>query len=107
MSGYYLEVWSDNMLRVLHGINSSRIRLNAPSSFTIQTSSFSTTEITSVKYVNNEFIAVGASGKLAASADGISWTQRTSSFGSSVIWDITYGAGIYVADFTIKRKNWA
>jgi hypothetical protein len=85
------------MLKALHGIWSSRIRLNAPSSYTLQTSSFGNTEISSVKFLNNQFIAVGSSGKIATSPEAITWTQRTSSFGTTTIWDVAYGAGVYVA----------
>lgn len=65
------------------------------SSWTAQTSSFSTTNIFSVAArPNNSFVAVGAAGKLAISYDGITWTQQTSSFGAddiqSVAWSGTY-----------------
>jgi len=44
------------------------------------------------------FVAVGQGGKLATSTDGITWTQRTSSFGTSSINYVAYGAdGYWVA----------
>ena len=42
------------------------------------------------------YVAVGDSGTLTTSPDGITWTTRTSGFGSGVIQDVTYGDGLYV-----------
>ena len=42
-------------------------------------------------------LAVGLSGKIATSTDGITWTQRTSSFGTSIINGVTYGQGMFAA----------
>jgi len=43
------------------------------------------------------YVAVGRSGTLSTSPDGIDWTSRTSGFGSSFIQGVTFGDGLYVA----------
>ena len=35
--------------------------------------------------VGSQWVAAGQSGKLATSPDGVTWTQRTSGFGTSII----------------------
>ena len=42
-------------------------------------------------------MTVGAGGTLATSPDGVSWTERTSGFGSSDIAGVGYGHGVWVA----------
>ena len=42
-------------------------------------------------------MAVGGSGKLATSLDGVTWTQRTSSFGTAPILCIVYANNLWVA----------
>jgi hypothetical protein len=56
--------------------------------------------IYTVAYLNGVFYAGGSTGKLATSVNGTaSWTQRTSSFGSSVILGLAYSStlSIYIA----------
>ena len=65
--------------------------------FVQRTSSFGTNNIQCVAYGNGLFVAVGNSGKLATSPDGITWTQGTSSFGTNAISGIGYGNGLFVA----------
>ena len=85
------------MLTTLHGIFSSRVRTFSPGVFTQRTSSFtSPDEIFAVEYLNNQFLANGSSGKLATSSDGTTWLQRTSSFGTTIIYDSAFGLGLYV-----------
>ena len=43
------------------------------------------------------YVAVGGSGVLITSSDGITWTQRTSSFGTNEITSVAYGNGLWVA----------
>jgi hypothetical protein len=50
-----------------------------------------------VTYGNGLFVIAGAGGQLATSPDGITWTNRTSSFGATEIKSLTYGGGVYVA----------
>jgi len=45
----------------------------------------------------SQFVAVGYSGKLATSSDGITWTQQTSSFGATNILSVAWGNNIWVA----------
>ena len=42
-------------------------------------------------------MAVGNSGVLTTSTDGIIWTTRTSGFGTTAIFGVTYGNGLFVA----------
>ena len=54
-----------------------------------------------VAYGLGLFVAVGGNygviGRIATSPDGITWTARTSSFGSTTILAITFGNGLFVA----------
>lgn len=50
---------------------------------TERTSSFGTDRIWTVAHGGGQFIAGGDNSKLATSSDGVTWTQRTSSFGAS------------------------
>jgi len=65
--------------------------------WTQRTSSFGTNAINGVTYGNGLYVAVGDSGQLATSPDGINWTQRTSSFGTTAIYGVTYGNDLFVA----------
>jgi len=49
-----------------------------------------------ITYGNNAFVAVGQSGIIYTSSDGITWTSRTSGT-SEHIWGIASGNGIFVA----------
>ena len=68
-------------------------------SWTSQTSSFGATDIHNVAANGTDlYVAVGSSGKLATSPDGITWTQQTSSFSTSAIYAVAYGSdGYWVA----------
>jgi hypothetical protein len=61
-----------------------------------QTSGFGTTTIRALAYGAGLFVAVGDSGKLFTSPDGVTWTSRTSTFGATNINAITYGGGLFV-----------
>lgn len=43
------------------------------------------------------WVAVGNSGLLKTSPDGVNWTERTSGFATSGIYNVQYGNGVYVA----------
>ena len=45
----------------------------------------------------NRYVAVGASGKLATSSDALTWTLRTSSFGTTAINDVYSNGTVFVA----------
>lgn len=69
-----------------------------PGVWTSRTSSFGTSNITSVASDGaGNWVAVGASGKIATSSDGITWTQRTSGFSTTNISWVAYGGGTWVA----------
>jgi hypothetical protein len=51
----------------------------------------------SMIYGNNLYVVAGVSGNLLTSTDAVTWTTRTSGFGTSTINILTYGNGIYVA----------
>lgn len=46
---------------------------------------------------SNLYVAAGSNGILATSPDGITWTDRTSGFGSDKIYSVRYGNGLWVA----------
>ena len=52
--------------------------------------------IFSITYGNGMFVAVGASGSIVTSTDGITWTKQTSPV-SAVFNSVTYGNGMFVA----------
>ena len=57
-----------------------------------------TTSLYKIEYNgSNLYVAVGNSGSLYTSADGITWTSRTSGFGSNSIFDVAFGNGLWVA----------
>jgi hypothetical protein len=61
----------------------------------VQTSG-TTQDLYGVKYVNGDFIAVGAQGTLLTSHDGVTWTSRASHT-SQDLYQVAYGVGTYVA----------
>ena len=66
--------------------------------WTLRANPFGTSVINGVAYDGTtNWVAVGWDGKLATSPNSINWTLRTSSFGSSHIWKVTFGAGLWVA----------
>jgi hypothetical protein len=67
---------------------------------TTTASGFSATNVKGVTYGNNTFVAVGAGGKIAHSADGIIWTAATttaSGFGTADVNGVAYGGGKFIA----------
>ena len=54
--------------------------------------------INSICYGNGKFVAVGSSGKMAYSPDGVNWTSVSDSkFGTTYIYNVCYGNGKFVA----------
>jgi hypothetical protein len=51
--------------------------------------------INDIKYYNNLFLVVGASGQARASTNGTTWTTVNATFGSSSIQNIAYGNGTW------------
>ena len=58
--------------------------------------SFTVNDLYGVSYVNGQFIAVGASGTLSTSTDGVIWTTQENLVASSLR-GVAYGANTYVA----------
>jgi hypothetical protein len=52
---------------------------------------------TAVAYSGSIYVLVGPTGRLFTSTDLITWTSRTSGFGSSNINDVHYASGLFVA----------
>ena len=52
--------------------------------------------IFSITYGNGMFVAVGASGSIVTSPDGITWTSQRSPI-SAMLWLVTYGNSMFVA----------
>ena len=59
-------------------------------------SSGTTSGLIDITYGNSLFVAVGISGIILTSPDGITWTSRTSNT-SNNLYGITYGNGLFVA----------
>jgi hypothetical protein len=58
----------------------------------------STASFVSIEYNgSNLYVAAGSGGQLFTSPDGITWTSRTSGFGSNSINKVAYGNGLWVA----------
>lgn len=53
--------------------------------------------VTKIIFANSLFVAVGGSGIISTSPDGITWTIRTAEDSSISLLDIAYGNGIFVA----------
>jgi hypothetical protein len=61
--------------------------------------------IDAIAWGNNKFVAVGSSGKMATSPDGVTWTAvGDSKFGTSDITAIAYGGGKFVAGGRDSKK---
>jgi hypothetical protein len=57
-----------------------------------------TNSLQSIEYNgSNLYVAAGGNGLLYSSPDGITWTSRTSGFGSTTINKVAYGNGLWVA----------
>ncbi len=54
------------------------------------------TSLSGVTYGNGLFVAVGGSGTILTSPDGMTWTQQTSP-ASEILYDVAYGNGTFVA----------
>jgi hypothetical protein len=68
--------------------------------WTTRTSNFGNTQILSVAYGNNLWVATGNYGELRTSTDAITWTTRTSNFGVYSIMSVGYANSLWVAGST-------
>ena len=65
--------------------------------WTTQTSNFGPSDIFSVAYGNNLWVAGGMAGELRTSTDAITWTTRASNFDGNYIYSVAYGNNLWVA----------
>lgn len=80
-----------------NGTTESWGTVNQPFTFT-QRKVADGNEIYAIAYNgSNLFVAVGANGVLFTSPDGLTWTSRTSGFGSNYVINVAYGNGLWVA----------
>jgi hypothetical protein len=62
----------------------------------VSASTFSTYDIRGVTYGGGKFVAVGDSGKIAYSSDGVNWTAGSGT-SSGTLYGVAYGGGKFVA----------
>jgi hypothetical protein len=75
----------------------SGIALQGRGDFVARTGGF-TGDIYALAFANSLFMAVGASGCVGTSPDGITWTQQTTGGGAGITWrGVAFGAGLWVA----------
>jgi hypothetical protein len=72
------------------------ITLTVSQSWTTRDSG-TTSTLNSVVFGGTTYVAGGAAGALSTSTDGITWTTRTSGFGSTNINVVAFGASVFVA----------
>ncbi len=87
------------MLHALHGAFGTTKRPVRPVTWAIAntTEPFGTTIINDVAYGANKYIAVGNSGKMASSIDGITWTTINTVFGTTAIYVVVYKNNLWIA----------
>ena len=69
-----------------------------PATWTPRTSGFTgSNNIQNITFGNGVYVAGGDAGTLSSSTDAITWTTRTSGFGTSRIRALTFGNNVYVA----------
>lgn len=68
---------------------------------------FGAATIQSIAYGNGVYVAVGASGYLATSTNGTSWTARTSTFGTTAIDCVHFYNGLFVIGGASGKRAWS
>lgn len=58
---------------------------------------YPTAAVRTVLYAGGQYISAGLSGSLATSTDAVTWTSRTSTFGTTTIYEINHDGTTYVA----------
>lgn len=64
--------------------------------FTQWVSPFGATPLSALGYGNGQFVAGSATGQLATSPDGVTWTERSSPLGANSVLGVIYANGLYV-----------
>lgn len=64
--------------------------------WTVQSSGV-TEDLNHVAHGNGLWVIVGSSGTILTSTDGVVWTARVSGVGTTGIWSVAYGAGVWAA----------
>ena len=77
--------------------SAQEIAETAATIWTTRTSNFESTQINSVAYGNNLWVAGGVYGHLRTSTDAITWVTRNSNFGNTMITFVAYGNNLFVA----------
>ena len=70
---------------------------SVPVTWTTVNATFASSQVNTIKFQNNLWVAGGNFGRIGTSLDGISWTSRTSNFGNTRVYVIAYGNGIWIA----------
>jgi hypothetical protein len=90
---------TDQILKVTGGVPTWSTPASGVLTFTSRIASPSGEQFKQIAYNgSNTYVAVGGAGQLYSSTDsGVTWTSRTSGFGSNEINDVFYGNGLWVA----------
>ena len=86
-----------NITSITPTSNSLSVAFTESAVWVTQNPQFGTSDIQSVAYGNNLWVAVGAGGTLRTSTNSTSWITQTSQFGTSQINSVFYGNGVWVA----------
>ena len=70
------------------------LNTNSPTTLTMLYAYPQTSDLNTVRYLNGNFVAIGANGLIRTSTDGINWTTQTSGTTENLD-DVTYHAGTY------------
>jgi photosystem II stability/assembly factor-like uncharacterized protein len=88
-SGYYLTTGFDESL--MPYMSGGRVWANNPANI------IGSNTIQAIKHDNGLWVVAGDNGMLSTSPDGVTWTPRTSGFGTTRIKDVSFGNGLWVA----------
>jgi hypothetical protein len=82
-----------NNIYIYGNIGGSMVTSTNSIEWSLRTSGFGASNITTITWANSAFIAGSVGGTTATSTDGIMWTLRTSGFGTSNILSSAFGNG--------------
>lgn len=88
---------SDGLVNSVDAVYDAGVPLLAGFPMTVRDAGYGAgTTVTACAYGADLFVAVTDTGGLVTSPDGVTWTARTSGFGSSVIYDVIFANGMFV-----------